>query len=153
MSARSIAGSLLACLLAAAPAAAQNVAADVLVRSGPVMGQVTVARAYDTYRRRPAVIAHRRPVERPTVVVEHYAPRVVVVERLQGHRSSRAWARGGYRTVTLYYADGRYYDRWSDRWPRADEVVVYQRGGHYYTADCEHRRQDHDGNHRHERDH
>ena len=46
MSARIVAGSLLAALLAAAPAAAQNVAADVLVHSGPVVGQVTVGDAY-----------------------------------------------------------------------------------------------------------
>jgi hypothetical protein len=73
----------------------------VLVRSGPVVGQVTVGDAYATYRRRPAVIVHRRPVARPVVVVERYAPRVVVVERLHGHRSSRAWSRRGYRPDTL----------------------------------------------------
>ena len=75
MSARIVAGSLLATLLAAAPAAAQNVAADVLVHSGPVVGQVTVGDAYASYRRRPAVIVHRRPIARPVVVVERYAPR------------------------------------------------------------------------------
>ena len=41
--------------------------------------------------------------------------------------------------------DGRYYDRWSERWPHADEVVVYERGGRYYTADCEHRGRHHEG--------
>ena len=149
MSARIVAGSLLATLLAAAPVAAQNVAADVLVHTGPVVGQVTVGDAYATYRRRPAVIVHRRPVERPVVVVATYAPRVVVIERVHGHRSGRAWARQGYRPVTLYYANGRYYDRWSERWPRADEVVVYERGGRYYLADCEHRGQHRDGDYRH----
>jgi hypothetical protein len=152
MSARIVAGSLLATLLAAAPAAAQNVAADVLVHTGPVVGQVTVGDAYATYRRRPAVIVHRRPVARPIVVVGYYAPRVVVVEQLHGHRSSRAWARQGYRPVTLYYANGRYYDRWNERWPHADEVVVYERGGRYYTSNCEYRGQHHDGDHRHQRD-
>src|SRR6478735_6731052 len=134
MSARIVAGSLLATLLAAAPAAAQNVAADVLVHSGPVVGQVTVGDAYARYRRRPVVIVHRRPAARP----------VVVVERLHGHRSSRSWARQGYRPVTLYYRDGRYYDYWSERWPTAAEVVVYERGGRYYTADCEHRGRHHE---------
>ena len=145
MSARIVAGSLLAALLAAVPAAAQNVAADVLVHSGPAVGQVIVGDAYASYRRRPVVIVHRRPVSRPVVVVERYAPRVVVVERLHGHRSSRAWSRQGYRPVTLYYLDGRYYDRWSERWPHADEVVVYERGGQYYTANCEHRGRHHEG--------
>jgi hypothetical protein len=110
-----------------------------------VVGQVTVGDAYATYRRRPAVIVHRRPVARPVVVVERYAPRVVVVEQLHGHRSSRAWSRRGYRPVTLYFRDGRYYDRWSERWPHADEVVVYERGGRYYTSDCEHRGHTHEG--------
>ncbi|MFL5518838.1 MAG: hypothetical protein ACJ8DJ_21990 [Gemmatimonadales bacterium] len=139
MSARIVAGSLLATLFVAAPAAAQNVAADVLVHSGGVVGQVTVGDTYARYRRRPVVIVHRRPAARPVVVVERYAPRVVVVERLHGHRSSRAWARQGYRPVTLYYRDGRYYDYWSERWPTATVVVVYERGGRYYTADCENR--------------
>ncbi len=147
MSARSVAGSLLATLLAAAPAAAQNVAADVRVHTGPVVGQVTVGDAYAAYRRRPAVIVHRRPVARPVVVVGYYSPRVVVVERLHGHRSSQAWARHGYRPVTLYYANGQYYDRWNERWPHADEVVVYERGGRYYVADCENRGQHDDRDH------
>jgi hypothetical protein len=143
---RIVAGSLLASLLAAAPASAQTVAADVLVRSGPVAGHVVVADGYSTYRR-PEVIVHRRPVARRVVVIERYAPRVVVVTRVHQHRSSRAWARHGYRPVTLYYIDGRYYDRWSDRWPRAAEVVVYERDGRYYTADCEERWRHHDHDH------
>lgn len=144
---RIVAGSLLASLLAAAPAAAQNIAADVLVRSGPVAGHVVVGNGYSTYRR-PVVIVERRRVARRVVVTERYAPRVVVVERIHRHRSSRAWARHGYRPVTLYYIDGRYYDRWNDRWPRATEVVVYERGGRYYTSDCEGRGRhyDHDRN-------
>src|SRR3954451_5939827 len=137
MSARIVAGSLLATLFAAAPAAAQNVAADVLVHGGSVVGRVTVGDAYARYRRRPVVIVHRRPAARPVVVVERYVPRVVVVERVHGHRSSRAWARQGYRPVTLYYRDGRYYDYWSGRCPTAAEVVVYERGARYCSADCE----------------
>ena len=132
MSARIVAGSLLATLLAAAPAAAQNVAADVLVHSGPVVGQITVGDAYAGYRRRPIVIVHRRPVARPVVVVERYAPRVVVVERWYSHRSGRGWSRQGYRPVTLYYRDGRYYDRWAGHRHGVREVVVWERDGRYY---------------------
>jgi hypothetical protein len=141
MVARIVAGSLLASLLAAVPSAAQTVAADVIVRSGPVAGHVVVGDGYSTYRR---PVVERRPVARRVVVVERYAPRVVVVERVRFHRSSRAWARHGYRPITLYYVDGRYYDRWSDRWPRAAEVVVYQRAGRYYVSDCEERWRHHD---------
>jgi hypothetical protein len=140
---RIVAGSLLASLLVGAPAAAQNVAADVLIRSGAVAGHVVVRDGYSTYRR-PTVIVERRRVARRVVVVERYAPRVIVVEPVHRHRSTRDWARHGYRPVTLYYVDGRYYDRWSDRWPRAYEVVVYERGGRYYVSDCEERWRHHD---------
>ena len=46
-----------------------------------------------------------------SIVVERYAPRVIVVERVRGHRQANYWARHGYRPVTLFYVDGRYYDR------------------------------------------
>lgn len=132
---RIVAGSLLAGLLAAAsPAAAQDVTADVVFRGGPVAGRVIVGDRYSTYHR-PPVVVYRRPVARRVVVVERYAPRVVIVERVHRHRSPRAWARHGYRPVTLYYIDGRYYDRWADGWPWAREVVVYERGGRYYWDD------------------
>jgi hypothetical protein len=67
------------------------------------------------------------------------------VERVRAHRNAGYWVRQGYRPVTLYYVDGRYYDRWiGGRGVR--EIVVYERGGRYYEA-SEHRR-DHD----HDRD-
>lgn len=136
---RIVAGSLLAGLLAAAsPSAAQTVAADVVFRGGPVAGRVIVGDGYSTYRRHPVVVVHRRPVARRVVVVERYAPRVVVVERVYRYRSPRAWARHGYRPVTLFYIDGRYYDRWDEGWPPAREVLVYQRGGRFYADDCDH---------------
>jgi len=145
MYSRIVAGSLLAGLLAAAgPAAAQDVTADVVFRGGPVAGRVIVGDRYSTYHR-PPVVVHRRPVARRVVVVERYAPRVVVVERVSRHRSPRAWARLGYRPVTLYYIDGRYYDYRADGWPRAREVVVYERGGRFYSGGCD--RPDHPDRH------
>jgi hypothetical protein len=145
---RIVAGSMLAGLLAAAsPATAQDVTADVVFRGGPVAGRVIVGDRYSTYHR-PPVVVYRRPVARRVVVVERYAPRVVVVERVFRHRSPRAWARHGYRPVTLYYIDGRYYDRWADGWPRAREVVVYERGGRFYSSECE--GHDHHGRYQHE---
>lgn len=56
--------------------------------------------------------------------------RVVVVERIS-HRHEKNLKRG-YRKVTLYYLDGRYYKRLYQRHPRVRAVVVYQRGGRYY---------------------
>ena len=86
------------------------------------------------------VIITNRPVVRH--VIEE--PRVLVVARIElggrghgdGYRrvDDRGWRRSGYRPVTLYYVDGRYYDRWDDRYRGRDvrRVVVYQRGGRYY---------------------
>jgi hypothetical protein len=124
MKASVVAGSLLSgLLLIAAPMQAQQVSADVVIRGGPVAGHVGVGNGYSTYR---------RPVERRVVVVGRYAPRVVVVERVHRHQQARYWSRHGFRPVTLYYLNGRYYDR---RVGRAREVVVYHRGGRYYE-DC-----------------
>ena len=53
-----VAGSLLAALSLVAPLQAQQVAADVVVRSGPVAGRVVVGDGYSTYRR---PVVYRRP--------------------------------------------------------------------------------------------
>ena len=119
-----LAGSLLIGLLLTAPLSAQQISAHVVVRGGPVAGHVVVANGYSTYRR--------------PVVVDRYAPRVIVVERVRAHRHRNYWGRNGYRPVTLYYVDGRYYDRWIAG-PRVREIVVYERDGRYYD-DCDHDR-------------
>jgi hypothetical protein len=127
-----VAGSLLSgLLLVAVPLQAQRVSADVVVRSGPVAGHVTVGDGYSTYRRR-SVVYHR------------VAPRVVVIERVHRHHHRAGWWRKhGFRPVTVYYVNGRYYDRW-DRPRYAREVMVYERDGRYYEI-C-------DRDHRHDRD-
>lgn len=105
-----VAGSLLALLsLFAVPAQAQRVEANVIVRSGPVAGRVV----------------YRRPVER-----------IIVVERVHRHRGPGYWRHHGYRPVTLYYMDGRYFDRRLGYRPGMREIVVYQREGRYYR-DCD----------------
>jgi hypothetical protein len=115
-----IAGSLIAALSLAAPLQAQQVAADVVIRTGPVAGHVAV-NGYSTYRR-PVTVYRRAPA------------RVIVVERIvrgqRGHVRG-AW-KGGYRAVTLWYDGGRYYDRCVRGYPGLREVVVYERGGHFY---------------------
>jgi hypothetical protein len=129
MNANVVAGSLLSGLvMLVAPLAGQQVSADVLVRSGPVAGHVVVDDGYSTY--------HRPSVRR--VVVERHAPRVIVVERVHRWRPERHWRRLGYRPVTLFYLDGRYYDRPIRHRRGAHEVVVYERGGRFY-ADCDDR--------------
>src|SRR6185295_7045417 len=71
-----IAGSLIAALSLVAPLNAQQVAARVVVRSGPVAGQVVIGDGYSTYRR---PVAYRRPVER-----------MIVVERVRHSRHGNA---------------------------------------------------------------
>lgn len=136
MNASTIAGSLVAGLvLATSPVQAQLVAANVVVRSGPVSGHVVVSNSYSIYQQ-PPVVVYRRAPERRVVVVERYHPRVVVVERMRHHRHKRHWERYGYRPIPLYYVDGRYYDRYEGYRPGVVRVVVYERDGHYYR-DCD----------------
>jgi len=125
-----IAGSLLVGLTLVAPLHAQQVAAAVVMRSGPVAGHVVVGREYSTYR---------RPVTyRPS------PPRVIVVDRVYVRHPGAAlrWQRQGYHRVVLFYRDGRYYDR-AIRGPDVREVVVYEQGGRYYQ-ECDGRDWDHD---------
>jgi len=136
MNASTIAGSLVAGLvLATTPVKAQLVAANVVVRSGPVSGHVVLSNGYSTYQRPPVVVYRRAPARR-VVVVERYRPRVIVVERVRQHRHARHWERYGYRPISLFYVDGRYYDRYDEYRPDVVRVVVYERDGHYYQ-DCD----------------
>jgi hypothetical protein len=118
--------SLIAGLLSiAVPLHAQRVEAGVVVRSGPVAGHVVIRDGYSTYR---------RPTARRVVVVQR--PRTVVVERVHRHRPAKHWAHRGYRPVTLYYWDGRYYDRWAASRHGVRTIVVWERDGRYYR-DCD----------------
>jgi len=121
-----VAGSLLAALSLVAPLHGQQVAADVVLRSGPVAGRVVIGDGYSTYRR---PVVYRRAPER-----------VIVVERVhRRHHRNAHWRKHGYRLVVVYYRDGRYYDRYVRGWPAMQEVVVYERDGRFYR-DCD----DHD---------
>jgi hypothetical protein len=111
----------LALTVAAVPLQAQRVEAAVTISSGPVAGHVIVRDGYSTYH---------PPYARRAYVVDR--PRIVVIERVHGHRSAKHWQRRGYRSVTVYYWDGRYYDRWIGHRYGVREVVVWERGGRYY---------------------
>ena len=136
MNANVLAGSLLFGLMLTTPLTAQEVAANIFVSSGPIAVRLVVDHGYSTYR---------RPEARRVVVVERRAPRVMVVERVRAHRHERYWLHDGYRPLTLFYVDGRYYDRWvGGRGER--EIVVYERNGRYVDPWDGHR--DHDRDHR-----
>ncbi len=120
-----------------------QVRADVNVHIGP--------------RPRPEVVVVRRPPVRRVVV----APRIVVVDRIhdrgRGRRSSNWWRKHGYRPVSVYYVNGRYYDRRFDTRDRVRAVVVYERGGRYYRdwsdrTDREDRQRRDDRNAQYDRD-
>ena len=121
-----VAGSLIAALSLAAPLQGQRVAANVVIRTGPVAGHVVVGNGYSTYRR-PVVVYRRAPAR--VIVVEQPA------RRHRGH--VRDWARRGYRPVTLWYYGGRYYDQRVRDWNGMREVVVYERDGRFYRDDDE----------------
>jgi hypothetical protein len=134
--------SLIAGLLSTAvPLHAQRVEAGVVVRSGPVAGHVVIRDGYSDYRR-DGYSTYRRPVARRVVIVER--PRIVVVQRVHRHRPAKHWSRRGYHPVTLYYWDGRYYDRWVGHRHGVRTIVVWERDGYYYH-DC-----DEDGRRHHE---
>ena len=136
-----IAGSLLTALTLTVPLQAQQVAADVVLRSGPVAGHVVIGNGYSTYRR---PVVYRAPAR--VIVVERVVPRVVIVERMgrRNHGFARSWRQQGYRQVIVYYRDGRYYDRYVRGWPEMREVVVYERHGRLYRAWDDDRDRHHD---------
>lgn len=131
-----VAGSLLAALSLVGSLSGQQVAADVVVRGGPVAGRVVIADGYSAYRR-PAVNSRRVPA------------RVIIVEQVhvRRHRDEHQWRRHGFRPVMLYVANGRYYDRRVSGWPAMRSVLVFERNGRFYQ-ECEerhgHDRRDHD---------
>jgi hypothetical protein len=113
--------------VAAVPLHAQRIEAEVVAYGGPLVGHVIVRDGYSTYR---------RPYTRRVIIVER--PRIVVVERVHRHRSAKHWSRRGYRPITVYYRDGRYYDRWVGHRYGVREVVVWERDGRYYHEDDHH---------------
>lgn len=145
-----ITGSLLTALTLTVPLQAQQVAADVVLRSGPVAGHVVIGDGYSTYRR---PVVYRTPAR--VIVVERVRPRIVVVESMahRNHGFARTWRQHGYRQVVVYYLDGRYYDRSVRGWPEMREVVVYERNGRLYREwdDDRDRHHDHDRHYDHDR--
>ncbi|MFZ5625550.1 MAG: hypothetical protein ACOY71_14180 [Gemmatimonadota bacterium] len=116
-----VAGATALMLATAKPAHAQLVLADVVVHGGPVHGRVVIG-DWDTH---PDWL-----YERGRVVVIDRAPRAIVVERFPG-RKHRHWdhRRSLFRYATVWYRDGRYYDR-PFRGCRPVQVIVAD--GRYY---------------------
>lgn len=120
-----IVGALITMASVAAPLQAQRIEAGISVHNGPIAGHVIVNDGYSSYTGEPVV--HYRPVRR--VVVERYPPRVIVVERFRHKGHGKHWRKHGYRAVTVYEINGRYYDRYRSG---MREIVVYERDGRYF---------------------
>ncbi len=111
--------------------AAQRVSADIVIGHGPVAGRVIVGDPYPHHTRSALVIGPRY--------------HMIVTHRPRGHGWYR---RHGYRAVRVWYDDdcGRYYQRYDRNHPGLRAVVVYERGGRYYSED-DRRRDRHDRRH------
>ncbi len=111
---------LLATAVVSAPLAAQEIEADIAVRSGPVDARVHIDDGYSSYRY-PVVARRPGPV---VIVYRHYGPRGRSIGRYRKH---------GFRPVRLYWYRGQYYYR---PW-RAGmyEVIIFERSGRHYWMD------------------
>lgn len=107
--------------------AAQRVSADIVIGHGPIAGRVIMG---DPYPYHPRTIVEVHPYHRDRPVYRE----VVVVHRPRGHDWYR---RHGYRTVRMWYdaGRGRYYQHHDRNHPGLRAVVVYERGGRYYSED------------------
>ena len=109
----------------------------VVINSGPVQGRIVVGEP--VFLPRPVIIY--QPVRGRRVEVARYAPQVVWVERSHGRKgkSARWYQKHGYRPVTLFYSQGRYFTqvyaargyRYGPRWVA---VTAWERGGRFYLA-------------------
>jgi len=86
-----------------------------------------------------------RAPSRRVEVVTQAQPRVLTLQRAPQRGWGRdQWVRSGYRPVTVYVVDGRYYDRYDASYWRGRpshtvrQVVVYERAGHYYHDHDDH---------------
>jgi len=120
--------------ISSTPVAAQ-VSGAVIVTSGPVQGRIAVGEP--VFAPRPVIVY--QPVRGRRMEVARYAPQVVFVERGHGrHGKQAAWyGRHGYRPVTLFYSEGRYFtlisvDRAYRRGGYFLPVTVWERGGRFY---------------------
>ena len=117
----------------ATPASAQ-VSGAVIVNGGPVQGRIAVGEP--VFAPRPIVVY--QPVYGRRVEVARYAQQVVFIERGHGRqgKSAQWYQRHGYRPVTLYYSQGRYFNLVSGdrRYRRGGyflQLMVLERGGRF----------------------
>jgi hypothetical protein len=129
---------VLAALLSVGSASAQDVRAEVQIRTGPVSGRVVIGDdpyRYPRERDRVVVVErNRRPSDRVVVVERRNARRVTIVEDFRGN-SQRAHARHENRHVVAFW-DPRRDEYGFQRW-RAGlrPVLLCEHGGKFYVLD------------------
>jgi len=125
----------LALMLAASPAPAQDVRADVRIRTGPVTGRVVIG---DDRRAPPParVIVVDRGREQGRRVMDHRGSnRIIVVDRDRGH-SARAHGKHYKRHVRGYLdprTDRFYFTRWRSG---LREVLFCEHGNKYHLVEA-----------------
>lgn len=124
----------LALMLAASPAAAQDVRADVRIRTGPVTGRVVIGD--DRHAPPPArVIVVDRGRERGREIVDYRGSnRIIIVDRDRGH-SARAHGKHYKRHVRAYWdprSERFYFERWR---PGLREVLLCEHGNKYHLLE------------------
>ena len=125
-------------MLAPAGTQAQTISADVIVSDGWFHSAVTYRRPRFVYRRHVLEVIRWFP-RRGMVVTERYRPVGLLVMPLRmSQGQGRRWLRRhGFRPVTLYLRNGRYYRRLRARGiaagnPTLRPVVVWQRNRRLY---------------------
>jgi len=116
---------------------AAQVSGAVVINGGPVQGRIAVGEP--VFVPRPVIIY--QPVRGRRVEVARYAPQVVYVERGHGRngKSARWYQKHGYRPVTLFYSQGRYFTQvFSARGyrggPQFFAVTAWERHGRFYLT-------------------
>lgn len=137
-----IAGSALMLMLAATPAAAQDVRAEVQIRTGPVLGRILIGDRRPATRERVVVVERgRRPGER-IVVERRDTRRVRIVEDFRAN-TQRSHARHDNRHVTAWWdprTDQYGFQRWRSGLER---VTLCEHGDKFYVLSDRYDR-DHD---------
>ena len=134
-------------MLAAAPAQAQRVSADIRIGSGPVDGRVIINDPYQYRRSRPVLVFPQRRVFVERVRFDRRFDRRWAYDKHQRkewehwRKDYDHWRRDWYNRfsrdyrVSVVYYDGRddcYYDRFR---PGLQEIRVYERDGRFYRFD------------------
>lgn len=123
----------LALLLAAAPASAQDVRAEIRIGTGPISGRVVIGERRHIPAR--VVVVDRAPRRAERVIVERRGARRIIVVDEDRRRVLREHGRHDRRHVRGYW-DPRTNEFYFERWhPRLRPVVFCEHGNRYHLIE------------------